>query len=175
MTRLFLRSAAIAGILTFASSHAFAQQEVRCRAEISATGSAALTESGAKEKAIGNWRRSVIARYGEFFSNFEKARGSSVSRCAKTLLGLTRCEARGQPCEAGLTTANEISCDRDDSANCSPTVKWIQTRLNAKGARLKVDGAEGEATRQALRKFKQTNGLGDDSDVTEKVLQALAA
>ena len=56
----------------------------RCRAEISATGTASLTQGGAEKSAEANWRRTVIARHGEFYSDFGKALDSS-KQCGKTM------------------------------------------------------------------------------------------
>jgi peptidoglycan hydrolase-like protein with peptidoglycan-binding domain len=82
---------------------------------------------------------------------------------------------RAQPCQGDAVGKNEIACTSDDSPRCNPEVKWVQTRLVAKGYRVRVDGSEGEETRNALRKFIKANNLGEGSEVTDKVLQALAA
>ena len=50
----------------------------------------------------------------------------------------------------------------------------MQTRLVAKGYRIRVDGSEGEETRNALSNFIKANKLGEGSEITQAVLQALA-
>lgn len=44
-------------------------------------------------------------------------------------------------------------------ARVSPTVKKAQEALNASGAKLKVDGVEGPATRKALKAFQTAHKL----------------
>jgi hypothetical protein len=173
-----------AGLMIAAPQASIAQGSGKnCKAEITATGSAALTKPGAEEKAKTQWRRTVIARYGDFFGQFDQAK-STTERCTKTLLGLTRCEVRGQPCEAtsvnvvqGTPVTNEIECNAaTDSKKCIPVVKWVQTQLNAKlGANLKPDGSAGRETEAAIRRFKkQANVVNpNNSDITDALINAL--
>jgi Putative peptidoglycan binding domain len=176
MKTWFLRSAMVAGLLALSATAGFAQTSSQnCRSEVTATGASALTLKGAQESAIKAWQRSVVLRYGELFSVWDQSSDKSVDRCGKTTFGLNRCDARGRPCQASAPgKTREISCMRDDSKECSPTVKWIQTRLNAKSnAGLKTDGGEGKNTENAIRKFKRQNNLGNNSDVDDALLAAL--
>lgn len=141
-----------------------ASAQDQCKPSVKAVGAAALTMEGAKRKAIRNWQRAVIAQYGEFFGNFDKARDASVAPCGRTLIGLSRCEARGRPCLTEQTAEPgeipEIDCKRRDSRNCLPAIKWLQTRLDGIGCSPgKIDGADGpntnSAVRCAQRKFRQ--------------------
>ena len=179
MLKTFVRLAIVAGAIALSSAPGSAQpvSQQNCKAEIAETGSAALTEAGAKDKARTQWRRTAISKFGDFFGGWEQARGTS-ERCTKTLLGLTRCEARAQPCEvagSGGTSATEIACNKArDSKNCEPIVKWVQIRLNAKlGTNLVTDGSAGKSTVEVLRRFQRQNNLGSSGDIDEKTLAAL--
>ena len=184
-----LQTALVAGFVASAPAATWAQAAKSpagsCKPEISVTGTAALTENGAKENAKAQWRRTVFARYGDFYGSVEQAKGAS-ERCVKTLLKLTRCELRAQPCEATVKgssaaydTATEIACVKgQDSVNCEPLVKWVQTRLNAKlGTNLKVDGSARTATQAAIKRFKKERRLAqpDEADITQGLLDALRA
>lgn len=150
---------------------------------ISEIGSAAVTEAGAKQNARTNWRRKVIFTYGETFSDFARARDGVEGPCVKTLIGLTRCEARGRPCApenaapSGGGGIREIACDaRRDSKNCDPGTKWVQTVLNQAGCKTSVDGSAGKGTVAAVKCFQKKNNLPDTGDSSDpRVLQALAA
>ncbi|HXF54457.1 MAG TPA: hypothetical protein VNK52_10080, partial [Hyphomicrobiaceae bacterium] len=126
------------GVLVAASPSAFAQD---CKAEVVATGRAAFTLNGAKNNAITNWRRDVVARYGEFYADFEKAKDANVERCGKTIIGMQRCEARAKPCLTGGPSCNitPVACTSKDSANCDPSVKAVQIKLTQKGCRTAAD------------------------------------
>jgi hypothetical protein len=184
MKRYLLALTVTAGAVLAMPTDSFAQTSGKnCKAEISATGSAALTKPGAEEKAKTQWRRTVIARYGDFYGQFDQAK-STTERCTKTLLGLTRCEVRGQPCEAttvsvisGTAVVNELECNPStDSKKCIPVVKWVQTQLNAKiGANLKADGAAGRETEAAIRRFKKQSNLLNhgNSEINDALINAL--
>ena len=175
MLKWFVRSAVVAGLVALSSTTGFAQSNASCKGEVTATGSSALSLKGAQESAVKAWQRSVVLRYGELFSVWDQAGDKSVDRCGKTTFGLSRCDARGRPCQASTPgKTREISCTKDDSKDCSPTVKWVQTRLNAKiDSKLKTDGGEGKQTEAAIRKFKRSSNLGNNSDVDDALLAAL--
>ena len=171
--RRFLTIAAIAILGALSSQAVFAAEGEKCRAEIMATGSASLTESGAKAKAIQNWRRSVIANYGEFYGSFENAKDTKVG-CTKTLMGLMRCEVRGRPCpQAASVGPREIACTADDSPNCDPGVKWAQTQLSAKGCPTRTDGSAGPSTSRAVLCFQRKSKISDTGDLDQATLKAL--
>ena len=175
MMNWLLRSALAAGLIALSATAGMAQSSQSCRTEVTATGSSALTLKGAQDSAIKAWQRSVVLRYGELFSVWDQAGDKSVDRCGKTTFGLNRCDARGRPCQASAPgKTREISCLPSDSKDCSPVVKWVQTRLNAKiDAKLKTDGGEGKMTEAAVRKFKKANNLGNNADIDDAVLNAL--
>jgi hypothetical protein len=150
-------------------------QDVSCKREVVATGGGALTEAGAKKKAIDAWRKQVVADLGIFYGDFEQAndgKGGGIERCARSLLGLTVCQARGRPCQ-GPSGATEIKCDRGDSKNCDPTVKWVQSRLKAKGYDVSVDGAAGPNTEKAISAYRKKTGVGEGGEIDEKLVGSL--
>jgi hypothetical protein len=55
----------------------------------------------------------------------------------------------------------------------APSTLDIQRALNAHGANLQLDGVTGPATRQAIRDFQRSNGLGVDGIAGPKTLAAL--
>lgn len=177
MANVIARLALAVGlILSFAAPSLAAERT--CKSEITATGGGAIRESRAKEKAEDAWRQQAVANHGIFYGDSKEAndgKGVLVERCAKSLLGLTICQARGRPCLVQKADfPNEIACVKsEDSKNCDPTVKWVQSRLNAKGYKLTVDGSAGKSTETAIRKFKKDNKLGDDVEIDEKLLEAL--
>lgn len=176
MLKWFLRSALVAGLIAISSSAGMAQSSnPNCKAEVQATGSSALTLKGAQESAVKAWQRSVVLRYGELYSVWDQSSDKSVDRCGKTTFGLNRCDARGRPCVASTPgRTREIGCLKGDSQNCSPVIKWVQTRLNAKiDAKLTVDGGEGKRTEEAIRRFKRQSNLGSNSDIDDQLLAAL--
>lgn len=150
-------------------------QSYTCKSEIVATGNGALTEHGAKDKAIRQWRNQVVTQHGVFYGDFAIAndgKGGVVERCARSLLGLTVCQARGRPClvPSGST---ESECRKSDSPNCDPTVKWVQSRLVAKGFDLSVDGSAGPRTEKAIRAFRKSAKLEDSGEIDDKLIEAL--
>jgi hypothetical protein len=177
MTTIISRLIITMSLVVFGATAGLAQSN--CKPEVNATGSAALTQKGAEDRAISNWRRAVVLRYGEVFATYDRAEGRSVGRCGKTILGLTRCEATGRPCEVAVATDGtggpEIACvAKKDSKNCDPFVKWVQSRLNAKlGSNLKVDGAAGKQTQDSLRRFQRQNNLGTSGELDDKTIAAL--
>jgi cell wall-associated NlpC family hydrolase len=52
-------------------------------------------------------------------------------------------------------------------------VKILQSALNSKGAKLKVDGKFGPATKSAVKKFQRANGLSTDGRVGPKTRAAI--
>lgn len=177
MPNILAKLALAAGLLLAAAMPAAAQQERSCKPEITATGGGAIRDSRAKEKAVEAWRQQAVANNGIFYGNEKDAndgKGIIVERCAKSLLGLTICQARGRPCLVKQADRpNEIACTKDDSKNCEPDVKWIQQRLKDKGFNVTVDGSAGKGTAKAIKEFKKKNKLGDDDEITEKLIEAL--
>lgn len=178
--RAFPSMAAVtfAALATCVLAAAPASAEPKCKPSVRATGSAALTMEGAKRKAIQNWRRAVVAQYGEFYGNFDKAQDASVAPCGKTLIGLSRCEARGRPCvgeqEVDSEGLPEIMCRRSDSRNCDPHVKWLQSRLNGIGCSPgKIDGADGPNTKSAVRCAQRKFRMEENGEVTASLVDKL--
>lgn len=168
---------ALAVALCLAAGRPAAAQE-DCKRSVRAVGAAALTLEGAKRKAIKNWQRAVIAQYGEFYGNFDKARDASVAPCGKTLIGLSRCEATGRPCvaaqEADQDGLPELRCRKRDSVNCDGHVKWIQSRLDAIGCSPgKIDGAAGPNTASAIRCAQRKFGQEQSGEVTAALVDKL--
>ncbi|NJM55765.1 MAG: peptidoglycan-binding protein [Verrucomicrobiae bacterium] len=174
-----MRSALVAGLVSLAFAAPASAEERSCKPEITATGGGAIRDSRAKEKAVEAWRQQAVANNGIFYGNEKDAndgKGITVERCAKSLLGLTICQARGRPCLVKQADKpNEIACTKDDSKNCQPEVKWVQQRLKDKGVSITVDGSPGPGTAKAIRDFKKKNGLGNDDEITEKLIEALKA
>ncbi len=145
----------------------------RCRAEISATGTASLTQGGAEKSAEANWRRTVIARHGEFYSDFGKALDSS-KQCGKTMLKLTRCEVRARPCPSELSAPSGQASCAGKSDRCDEGVLEIQLLLGKKGCPLeKEDGIEGNDTRKAIRCFQEKSKLKRTGEIDEATRDAL--
>ena len=177
---LFVSAASLTVMLSTAVS---AQQSSaqNCKPElITATGSAGFTERGARNNAIANWRRDAIARYGEFWADFEQARDADVSRCAHTGLKLLlRCEARGRPClvsaenSSPVSVLNPATCNKSDSKNCNPYIKAMQIKLTQKGCRTQADGAGGSNTSTALKCFQRKANLPVTGDVDVATVNAL--
>jgi len=166
----------VAAMIATSTSMSMAQE---CKPEIRATGSASLSEAGAKKNAITAWRREAIARFGEFHGDFASAKNGVTAPCARTLVGLWRCEAKGAPClvqaSIGSDDLPSIRCNSDDSKNCDPTVKWVQTVVAQNGCRTTVDGAIGENTRNAIKCFQKKKSLGETGEVDDKTGAALKA
>lgn len=164
-------------VLTHAPAPAAAAEE--CKGSITAIGSAALTLDGAKRNAIKNWQRAVVAKYGEFWGNFDKARESAVAPCGKTLIGLQRCEAKGRPClgERPVDSDNlpgEIECKSGDSKNCDERVKWLQSKLAAFGCSPgKVDGADGPNTKDAIKCAQRKLKIEENGELTSALIDKL--
>lgn len=55
------------------------------------------------------------------------------------------------------------------------SLEWIQMRLNASGAYLRVDGLMGSATRSAIAAFQETHHLFVDGVAGPQTIKALAA
>ena len=144
-----------------------------CKGEISATGSAALTQSGAEKSAETNWRRTVVAKYGEFYSDFAKAKNAST-QCGKTLLGLKRCEVSARPCPTAETApTGQISC-AGKSDRCDEGVLEVQMLLGKKGCPVeKEDGIEGSGTRSAIKCFQEKNKLKKTGEIDDTTRDAL--
>jgi hypothetical protein len=162
------------GLVMVASPAAFAQQ---CKDTVTATGRAAFTLNGAKSNAITNWRRDVVARYGEFYADFEKAKDGNVERCGKTIIGMQRCEASAKPCLTGTApTCGEIApvaCKSTDSKECDPSVKAVQAKLTQKGCRTTADGNAGPSTVTALKCFQKKAKITESGEIDNATCAAL--
>lgn len=153
-----------------------------CKPEIISTGHGAILDKAGPEKAIASWRNDVISRYGVFYGDPTKAnsgKGVTVTNCARTLLGLLVCQAKGTPCiqdvqadTGGADPATEIACD-PRNRYCDPIVKWVQSRLNVHGSRLAVDGVAGAGTAVAIRNFRKFAKLPDGTGIDVDLLTAL--
>ncbi len=176
MAKIFMRIGG-AGVLMFMLAGQAVAVERTCRTEIVSAGSAAIREPRAREKAIESWRGQAVANHGIFFGNEKEANdgnGVMVERCARTLVGLYVCQARGRPCLVKQAAqSDEILCTLDDPVRCNANVKWVQRRLNDRGAKLTVDGLEGDETARAIRRYKRSKNMGDDNYIDDKLLEAL--
>ena len=162
---------------TASASFAQDRDRARCKPVQSATGWAHYGDSAATNSAVASWRRAVILKYGERYSDYVKDAKDKSKDCGKTMLGLQRCEVRGAPCEADAVALGtyEEACESGDDANrCVRVVKWVRRRLKAKGYYTKeVDGIPGEGTVAAVRKYKRANRLGDNDDIDDTFLKSL--
>lgn len=176
MGYISVRLGAAALLLSSFASPALAVERT-CRNEIVSTGSAAIREPRAKEKAIEAWRGQAITNHGIFFGSADEAnegKGIVHERCARTLVGLWVCQARGRPCVLKATDQpNEFFCTSGDPSHCNPNVKWVQSRLNSNGAGIAVDGLEGRETADAIRRYKKSRNIGNDSYIDDRLLDAL--
>lgn len=151
-------------------------EEFNCKSEILATGKGALTKAAAEEKAVATWRAQAVSNYGIFFGEFSVAnegKKGAVERCTRSLVGLHVCQARGRPCELVTTGAAEIKCKLDDGDDCQPTIKWVQSRLNAKGSNISVDGIFGFRTERAILTYRRAYHLGDSVLIDGKLIDSL--
>lgn len=175
MVHSSLRIGAAALLISYCSASALADK-LECRAEIVAMGGAAIGEPRAQKKAIAAWRGQAIAKHGYFFGDPEKASGEGIKRpsCARNLVGMFVCEARGQPCSEKQADQNtETFCTRGDSELCRSNLKWVQIRLNDHGARIAVDGLWGDETEEAIRNYKRRKHIGNNSKVDDRLLESL--
>ena len=186
MTKIFMSAVGCVTLGMVCCGPVFAQSV--CKDEILIAGRAGLSRETAASKAVADWKNQANIKYGTFHSNPEKAerldgvKGLDTTHCAKTIVGFFVCEARGRPCpdnQADLT-ANPLpisgsSCTSDDPLGCRSDVKWLQDRLNDKGARLRVDGVKGSETNAAIRWYKQRHQLGYDSSIDQRLVDSLKA
>lgn len=91
--------ALVCALSSFGIAPAFAQHRagVNCKAETVQSGSAGLTEAAARSSAIIGWRRKAVERFGEAYSDFDRAAITQLA-CGQTMLRLFRCEIRARPC-----------------------------------------------------------------------------
>ncbi len=169
-----LRLALLTVALVFTTTASYAQG-MSCKPMQQATGSASLGAAAAKASAVSNWRRAVILKYGESHSDYAKAKDQGEN-CGKTMLGLTRCEVRGAPCETAQAGGNggiEVGGDENcgDSERCVRVVKWVQRKLKDRGYYEKdVDGIPGDGTARAIRRYKKDKNLGGAPDEIDEAL-----
>lgn len=71
---------------------------------------------------------------------------------------------------AGFTPSSSVRADEPKGS-----LEWIQMRLNARGARLRVDGLMGSATRSAIVAFQEKHHLFADGVAGPMTIKALAA
>jgi hypothetical protein len=169
VVKIVMRFATVAAMVAISVSGA-AAVESKCKAMVTATGAAAPTRKGAQNKAITNWRRAVIAKYGEFYGDFDKAHHANAEQCGQTLVGLYRCEARGRPC---LEHGGVASCE-GKSSRCDTGVLEVQLLLKKKGCPVEIeDGIEGKDTRNALKCFQRKEGLPVTGEADSRTRHAL--
>ena len=140
-----------------------------CKDEIKVTGNGAITEWGARKKAKLAWRDAAIVDYGIFYADEENANEGnhvSIMRCARSGIFLMRCEVRGRPC----VEQTELECTRNEGQDCDPTIKWIQSKLSARGYSLgRIDGKSGPRFEQAVDQFKRDNEMSDGSSIDDVI------
>ncbi|MGH8338514.1 MAG: peptidoglycan-binding domain-containing protein, partial [Gammaproteobacteria bacterium] len=162
----------LASVVVFSGASLAA--DFSCKKEINVTGTGAFTEEGGKKKAIKVWRDAAIAGFGFYYGDEKTANeglGVVVERCARSSIGLMICQAKGRPCVA--QTGNDLECTRNDSKDCDPKAKWIQSQLDKRGYDVgSVDGALGPKSERAIRKFKKDNHIAEDAPI-EAVIDAL--
>jgi len=151
------------------------QEEERCKNnEISAAGAATyLTKGRARRLAITAWQREVLAKFGERFTDFAKAKNGRFE-CESAGIGTVgqfkkRCIVRATPCRLASVADDDTVTAADDDA--SRSVFRVQRWLNRLGY-LQADGVDGEfgpVTRDAIRRFQREAGLrvtGEIDDAT---------
>ena len=177
MVSIFSRVAIAAVALVSFAGVSLADDNYSCKKEVGVTGNGAFTEDGAKKKALNAWRQAVIADAGIYYGETTTANeglGVAVERCARSSIGLMICQARGRPCVT-VITGTDVECGRDDSKECDPKAKWIQSQLDKKGYDVgRIDGNIGRKTEKAIEAYKKKNGISDDADI-QKVIDSLKA
>jgi hypothetical protein len=150
--------------------------DYNCKKEITVTGDVSFfSEEGGKSNAISRWRNAATANYGVFYGDDKIANegiGLITEPCAPgwfSWFGAMICEAKGRPC----VIKTELECTHNDSQDCDPTIKWIQSSLSAKDYPVgKIDGVSGQKFEQAIEKFKKENNIPDGSSI-DGVIEAL--
>jgi hypothetical protein len=149
------------------------QEEERCKnTEISAAGAATyLTKGRARRLAITAWQREVLAKYGERFTDFAKAKNGRFE-CESAGIGAVgqfkkRCIVRATPCRLASVADDDTVADDDASRSVFQVQRWLSRLgyLQADG----VDGEFGPVTRDAIRRFQREAGLrvtGEIDDAT---------
>jgi hypothetical protein len=153
------------------------QGEERCKNnEISAAGSATYFGTGrAKRLAIVNWQREVLAKHGERFIDFNKAKGGRFE-CERAGIGSVqglkrRCIVRATPCR--------IASVVDEAPEAAPNAESRTLRIQQWLARLGylsddgVDGEYGPMTTQAVRRFQRENDLRVSGEIDEATYSRL--
>ncbi len=183
-----IRRACVAGLtmVAYGGVAMAAETAPTCGTEIAINGAGAIKEERAFTKAVDAWRAQAITTYGIYYGNEKFARtGTGVGekvgldrvRCGRTLVGLFVCQVRGRPCiENKIEQAGEppLEICLYSPSPCDPMVKWVQKRLNEKGARIVEDGRDGDETRSAIRRYKDRRGLWPvDSNIDEPLLESL--
>lgn len=171
--RKMLKSVALAVALVGVFSGASLAVDYSCKKEISVTGNGAFTEDGGKRKALKTWQDAARADGGIYYGDEKTANeglGVVVERCARSSIGLMICQAKGRPC---VVKSDDVSeCTKNDSKDCDPKAKWIQSKLNAAGYDVgNVDGNIGRVSERAIEKFKKAKGITSDS--IDAVIEAL--
>jgi catechol 2,3-dioxygenase-like lactoylglutathione lyase family enzyme len=169
-------------LLTGAMTLPTAAQEERCKNnEISAAGAATYLGKGrATRLAVTVWQREVLAKFGERFTDFAKAKGVRVD-CESAGIGTVgrfkkRCIVRATPCRLA-SLADDDTVGEDDATRSAFRIQRWLSRLGY----LQEDGVDGEfgpVTRDALRRFQREAGLrvtGEIDDATVARLRQRAS
>jgi hypothetical protein len=172
----------LTGMLTQPTAAQQKQEEERCKNnEISAAGAATyLTTGRARRLAITAWQREVLAKFGERFTDFAKARNGRFE-CESAGIGAIgqfkkRCIVRATPCRLASIADDDTVGEDDQSRSVFRIQRWL-SRLGY----LQEDGVDGELgpmTRTALRRFQREAGLrvtGDPDDATVARLRQRAS
>jgi hypothetical protein len=158
------------------------QEEPRCKtSEISAAGSATYLGKGrARRLAITAWQREVLAKHGERFTDFAKAKNGRFE-CEAAGIGTIgslkrRCIVHATPCRLAALADDETIGESPEDRR----VFRIQRLLSRLGylAEAGVDGEYGPTTRQAVTRFQRDAGLrvtGEVDEITLERLQKMAA
>jgi Putative peptidoglycan binding domain len=151
--------------------------EERCKGnEVSAAGAATYLGTGrAKRLAITNWQREVLAKYGERFIDFNKAKDGRFE-CERAGIGTVgslkrRCIVRATPCRLAATSPEEEPEPTNEESRTLRIQQWLARLgfLNDEG----VDGEYGPMTQQAVRRFQREQDLRVTGQVDEATYNRL--
>ena len=167
----------LTGAMTLPAAAQQKQEEERCKNnEISAAGAATyLTKGRARRLAITAWQREVLAKFGERYTDFAKARNGRFE-CEAAGIGTIgqfkkRCIVRATPCRLASIVDDDTVGEDDASRSAFRIQRWLSRLgyLNEDG----VDGEVGPVTLAAIRRFQRDAGLRVTGEIDDATVERL--